>query len=232
MRALKAQMRATRFGLESRLGRQLAHDDPFLMWIPTFAGDTIARFRKGPDGKTPWERDSLEFGERFFMKEAKERGSGVVKKDWEPRLIEARYLGQHAWTGALIGITADGIVPKQSVGIRQVGRISKEFRGIFDRRACQCWRSMLRLSQALQRPKERAESFRPRDEAPRGGVQEERAAAAPASASDAAETEPSAYRTRGGDTRAREFYVVRKDVNRFGPTARRQDALMCRWEFQ
>ena len=35
-------------------GRQLAHDDPILMWIPTFAGDTIARFRKGPDGKTPW----------------------------------------------------------------------------------------------------------------------------------------------------------------------------------
>ena len=83
VRSLKAQMRATRFGLESRLGRQLAHDDPILMWILSCAGDTIARFRKGPDGKIPWEReqgrkwagDSLEFGERFFMKEAKERGS-------------------------------------------------------------------------------------------------------------------------------------------------------------
>ena len=49
-------MRATRFGLESRLGRQLAHDEPILMWIPTFAGDN-ARFTKGPDGKTPWERE-------------------------------------------------------------------------------------------------------------------------------------------------------------------------------
>ena len=57
VRTLKAQMRATRFGLESRMGRQLAHDDPILMWIPTFAGDTIARFRKGPDGKTFWERE-------------------------------------------------------------------------------------------------------------------------------------------------------------------------------
>ena len=56
------------------------------------------------------EIDSLEFGERFFMKEAKERGSGAVKKDWEPRLIEARFLGQHSRTGAMIGITADGIV--------------------------------------------------------------------------------------------------------------------------
>ena len=53
MKTLKSQMRATRFGLESRLGRQLAHDDPILTWIPTFAGDTTSRFRKGPDGKAP-----------------------------------------------------------------------------------------------------------------------------------------------------------------------------------
>ena len=53
MKTLKAQMRATRFGLESRLGRQLTHDDPILTWIPTFTGDTTSRFRKGPDGKTP-----------------------------------------------------------------------------------------------------------------------------------------------------------------------------------
>ena len=38
VRTLKAQMRATRFALESRLGRQLAHDDPILTWIPTFCG--------------------------------------------------------------------------------------------------------------------------------------------------------------------------------------------------
>ena len=42
VRTLKAQMRATRFGLESRQERQRPHDDPILMWIPTFAGDTIA----------------------------------------------------------------------------------------------------------------------------------------------------------------------------------------------
>ena len=118
VRTLKAQMRATRFALGSRLGRQLAHYDPILLRIPNFAGDTIARFRKGPDGKTPWEREqgrklagaSLEFGERFFMKEAKERASGAFKRDCEQRLIEARYLGQHARTGAMIGITTHGIV--------------------------------------------------------------------------------------------------------------------------
>ena len=118
VRTLKAQMTATRFALESRLGQQLALDDPILTWIPTVAGDTITRFRKGSDCKTPWERergrtwagDPLEFGERFFMKEAKERASGAVKRDWEPSLIEAGYLGQHARTGAMTGNTTDGIV--------------------------------------------------------------------------------------------------------------------------
>ena len=43
---------------------------------------------------------------------------------------------------------------------------------------------------------------------------------ADAGASDAAETEPPAKRTRGGDSRAREFFVVRNDVNKFGPTPR------------
>ena len=38
VRTLKAQMRATRFALESRLGRQLAHDGPILTWTPTFCG--------------------------------------------------------------------------------------------------------------------------------------------------------------------------------------------------
>ena len=48
-------------------------------------------------GRT-WTGDSLEFGERFFMKETKERASGAVKKDWESSLIEAKHLGQHART--------------------------------------------------------------------------------------------------------------------------------------
>ena len=173
VRTLKGQMRATRFALESRLGRPLAHDDPILTWIPPFAGDTIARFRKGPDGKTAWEReqgrkwagDSLEFGERFFVKEANERASGAVKRDWEPRLIEAKYLGQHGRTGAMIGITADGIVcgrlgrrlPKQNVGIKQDGKISKECRGTCYQQVCWNLKSILRPNQAQPRQSEENE---------------------------------------------------------------------------
>eukprot|EP00971_Amphidinium_carterae_P101932 2017895-Amphidinium_carterae.1 len=90
--------------------------DPMLTWIPTFAGDVIAHFRKGEDGKTPWQReigrkwagDALEFGEGFFIKEVKERGA-VARMDWEPRYIEARFVGEHARTGNMVGLTADGV---------------------------------------------------------------------------------------------------------------------------
>ena len=217
MRTLKAQMRATRFGLESRLGRQLAHDDPILMWIPTFAGDTIARFRKGPDGKTPWERereqgrkwagDSLEFDEHFFMEEAKERGSGAAKKDWEPRLIEAKYLGHGRYhcRRHCLWKTWTSITRSRALGSDRLARSQRNAVGSSTDGRGQRRRSILRLTQTQARQSEerdvaetqgRAESARPRDEAPRRGVQEERAAA-PASASDAAKTEPSAKRTRG-----------------------------------
>ena len=117
VRTLKAQMRTTRFAIEAKLGRSLKSDDVLLTWIPTFAGDTIARFRKDVDGKTPWEKEcgrrwageSLEFGERFFLKEAKER-SNTSKKDWEARLIEACFVGQNARTGTILGLTPDGVV--------------------------------------------------------------------------------------------------------------------------
>ena len=65
VRTLKAQMRATRFGLESRLGRQLAHDDPILMWIPTCG-------RHADSGKVPMarrlgrERARQKVGQRFI----------------------------------------------------------------------------------------------------------------------------------------------------------------------
>ena len=161
------------------------------MWIPTFAGDTIARFKKGPDGKTPWEReagkwagDSLEFGERFFMKEAKEREAGAVKRDWEPRLIEARYLGQHARTGAMIGITADGIVcgrlgrrlPEaerwDQTGWQDLKGVPWDLRptGVpapeVDVEAQPGAAEAERRERRWQRPRERAEPVRPRDEAP------------------------------------------------------------------
>ena len=107
----------------------------------------------------------MELGARFFMKEAKERASGAVKRDWEPRLIEARYLGQHARTGAMmvslqtelfvVGLGVD--CPKQNVGIKQVGKISKEYRGTCDQQACRNLKSILWPNQAQPRQNEEKE---------------------------------------------------------------------------
>ena len=47
--------------------------------------------------------------------------------------------------------------PKQNVGIRQVGRISKECRGTCGQQVCRNLRSMLRLSQAQPRQSEENE---------------------------------------------------------------------------
>ena len=72
-----------------------------------------------------------------------------------------------------------------------------------------------RERRSQSRPRERALPLRPRDERalPQREAQEKRVKAAAASASDAAETiQPS--------KRMRDFYVVRRDVDKFCPTAK------------
>lgn len=123
VREIKRQMRAVRMALERRLGRKLDSRDPILTWVPTFSADAIARHRKGKDGKTPYERETgrkwakggLEFGEKVYIKEAKER-AGRPKMDWEPRMVPVRYVGHHARTGAVVGLSADGV---------KVGQVAK-----------------------------------------------------------------------------------------------------------
>ena len=200
---------------------------------------------KGPDGKTPWEReqgrkwagDSLEFGERFFMKEAKERASGAVKRGWEPKLIEARYLGQHARTGAVMGIAADGIVcgrlgrrlPEaerwDQTGWQDLKGVPWNLRPTGVREPEVNIEAQPGAAEAERRKRGRPEPVRARD-ATQQGVRENRAkfdeaSSAPASAADANEDDGiQTKKTQGKDTRWREFYVTKKDVERFGPTAR------------
>ena len=47
--------------------------------------------------------------------------------------------------------------PKQNVGIKQVGKISKEYRGTCDQQACRNLKSILRPNQAQPRQKEENE---------------------------------------------------------------------------
>ena len=153
------------------------------------------------------------------MKEVKERGSGTVKR------VGAWTHSSEESGPAREDITADGIVcGRLGRRLPEAERWDLRPTGMPSRR------SMLRLSQAQPRQSEekggrdpgneQSHSDRETKRTEEEGVQEERAAAVQASASDAAETEPSAKRTRGRDTRVRDFFVFRKDVNRFGPRPR------------
>ena len=130
VRELKRQMRALRYALEARLGKGLRDDDPVLSWAANFAAQSINVYRKDSTGKTAyekefgrsWKRPSLEFGERLFIKEAVER-SNRPKRDWEFRMIEVRFVGHHARTNAVLGISSEGL----KVGIA-VKRLSEKER--------------------------------------------------------------------------------------------------------
>ena len=191
-------------------------------------------------GRT-WAGDSLEFGERFFMKEAKERASGACQE----RLGAEAHRSQVSWTARTDGchdwyhyrricfVEGLGVdCPNQNVGIRQVGKISKECRVTCDQQVSRKPEVDVevqpgaaeaeRRERRWQRPRERSGPVRPRDETHQGGVREKRVrfdepSSATASASDAAEDDGiQSRRTRGKDTRGREVYVTKKDVGRFG----------------
>ena len=65
VRELKRQMRALRLNLEKKLRQhnpnagftQLDDTDSVLFWMPEFVASAIAWYRKGPGGKTPYERE-------------------------------------------------------------------------------------------------------------------------------------------------------------------------------
>ena len=70
---------------------------------PTFPGDAISRCRRGADGKTHGNErrvaNGLVGGGRSQQTETR----------WEPRVIEVRYAGHHARTGAVIDLTSAGV---------------------------------------------------------------------------------------------------------------------------
>ena len=116
VRQVKDMMRTIRIGLERNLGQILDETDPILTWLPTFAADAVSIFRKMKDGKTRyeketgkrWSRPRLSFGERCMLKLAEEK-TGAKKRDWKPRMTEVRFVGYHSRTGALLGLTRDGL---------------------------------------------------------------------------------------------------------------------------
>ncbi|CAK0904033.1 unnamed protein product, partial [Prorocentrum cordatum] len=196
VREVKRQMRATRLALEQKLGHKLNESDPMLSWIAGFAADTIAKHRRGSDGKTPYEREtgrkwkkpSIQFGEKIAFKVARER-VGRPKRDWEPVTVDARYIGHHARTGAVLGLSSDGVV--QGIAFARLPAA--------ERWSCAGWDQLRRVPWDVQAP---------RDAAPEGGA--EPAAAVPVPVAPPAVPDVVAPRA---------FYVRKKDVLKYGLTA-------------
>ena len=67
-----------------------------------------------------WNRPSLEFGEKIYIREAKKKDG---RMDWEPMSVAVRFVGYHARTNAMIGLSEDGLKLGQAVK-----RLSKEQR--------------------------------------------------------------------------------------------------------
>ena len=102
----------------ANLKQTVSGHGPVLAWIPQFAGDVIHKGRRHrKDGKTSYEKENgkrwlkpmYEFAEILFIKQAQER-AGRPKRDWQPRMVEARFVGHHSRTQSIIGLTPDGVV--------------------------------------------------------------------------------------------------------------------------
>ena len=126
VRELKKQMRAIRIALEQKLCCKLNDTNPVLAWMAPFAAHTINCYRRDSTGKTAfekefgrkWSRPALEFGELTYLREAVER-EGKPKRDWEQKMIQVRYIGHHSRSGAILGLTPDGL--RIGAAVRRLG---------------------------------------------------------------------------------------------------------------
>lgn len=116
------------------LEKPLDETDPILAWLLTFAADAVSFFRKMEDGQTRyekevgkrWSRPRLSFGEWCMLRLAEEK-SGAKTRDWKPRLSAVRFVGYHSRTGALLGLTREGL----KIGF-QVSRLPASERWLID----------------------------------------------------------------------------------------------------
>ena len=56
IQTVKGQVRTLKSALESHLGRKIPADWAVMTWLVEHAGNLIAIFSVGPDGKTPFQR--------------------------------------------------------------------------------------------------------------------------------------------------------------------------------
>ena len=127
IRELKRQMRALRMSLESKLKKTLDNNHPLVAWMASFAAEALNVFRKDASGKTAYEKEfsrkwtkpTLEYGEKIYIREAKEKDGRL---DWEPMSVAVRFIGHHARTNSVMGLSEDGLKIGQAVKRLSIGQ--------------------------------------------------------------------------------------------------------------
>ena len=199
---IKRQVRVIKSSLEEKLKEKLEENDSMLAWMPRHAADLLSRYRRGADGRTAemrrsgkeWRRPGFEFGERLFFKE---QDSSQSKNDLHMKMKEGRYVGHHGRTGTLLVMTAEGV--RRALGARRLPDVEKwKFEGWRDLKGLP-WEIRARRKSAAKADKE--EAFM--TEGPLV------LAPPPAAPADEPAMAPAAHRR---------VYVLKADVERFGPT--------------
>ena len=124
IREVEGMIRTWKIHLEEKYKIQIEADNPIFPWIVRFAGEVITRFKKGPDGLTPYERLKEKkprtrgalIGEKIMFMLLKDSGNNKDKLD--ERYDEGIWVGTNNADGASIVMTMDGI--KMARSIRRV----------------------------------------------------------------------------------------------------------------
>ena len=107
---VKRQCRTLRISAEHNTCVRIADDSPLLSWLPRFAAQFMNKMRIGKDGKTSelrrtgrrWRKPMAPFGEKVW--------SALIAT----RMTQGIFVGHHDRTGAVLCITKNGVVRRQS----------------------------------------------------------------------------------------------------------------------
>ena len=91
-RTVRDQARVLKLHIQAKIGREVLADEPILPWLIRWAAMSVSRFKKGKDGKSPYERQKgrpcdtavVQFGEvvMFRLPEAAHDRDQSLEERW------------------------------------------------------------------------------------------------------------------------------------------------------
>ena len=130
MQEVKAQLRATKLGLEARLGATIRAESPILEWMIPHAAHTINRYLIGNGGRTAYYRIHgrhshgrvFEFGEQVLAKPKKRKRKQLKQRTLDARMVGATWVGYSARSNEHIVVMAKWGTSNQGPYSKSCGR--------------------------------------------------------------------------------------------------------------